>query len=196
MNQVIFSIVSIALLALAVLLQMRYSLLNDVSTATVKPFSYARVQLTWWTFIVLSIFISIIIVMGQIPTLDKSTLILLGLGALTTGAARIIDISDTQNSAAATAAGGTAPKLNVDQPRVNFILDILSDNNGVSIHRLQAVLFNLVFGLWFIYKSFMAIKGLNFGTLNTTIPTLEDHNLILLGLSAGTYAAMKTTENK
>ena len=32
--------------------------------------------------------------------------------------------------------------------------------------------------------------------MNAILPILEPNNLILLGLSSGTYAALKTTENK
>jgi len=166
--------------------------------------------LLWWTFIVLAVFISIIMASGQIPTFNPSTLKLLGIGVLTTAAARIIDISDdekfkTDVAAAATQAlqGNAAPiptTLSRDQKSQGFWLDILSDKSGVSIHRLQAFIFNLVFGGWFIYKSIVSITAASTKTLATNIdkiiPDIKDNNLILLGISAGTYVALKIGENK
>lgn len=199
-TQIIFAIVLVFLIILVIFLQLKYGLLKDTSVVTPKPYSYARVQLVWWTFIVLSVFISVILSSGQIPDLNKSTLILLGLGALTTGVARIIDISDIQKPVPSNIMKTSPPMLSINQPSQGFILDILSDNNGVSIHRLQAVIFNFVFGLWFIYKSITVLKTIGMSSsetvVNNVIPVISDNNLILLALSAGTYAALKTTENK
>jgi hypothetical protein len=167
-------------------------------------------QLLWWTFIVFASFITIAIASGQIPTFDSSTIILLGIGVVTTAGARMTDISD-QNKYEADMAKAQVEQakgiptampepLNKDHQTEGFWLDILSDKNGVSIHRLQALVFNLVFGLWFIYQSVIHLKGVNAHTtmdvLNKIIPVIGQNNLILLGLSAGTYVALKTTENK
>lgn len=197
----IFLLVFFLLLILVIFLQWKYELMLDASMAYPKPYSFARAQMVWWTFIVLSVFISIVITSGKMPTLNTSTLVLLGLGALTMGIARLIDISDRQKLIADNNVRGKSPALlSVDQPSQGFMLDILSDNSGVSIHRLQAVMFNLVFGIWFIYKSFLTLKGINTLSLqsvvNSVMPVISDNNLILLSLSAGTYVALKTTENK
>lgn len=195
---------------LAFLLQKKFSIICDTSNQTPKTYSYARLQLLWWTFIVFATFISIFLASGQIPVFDSSTIILLGIGVATTAIARITDISD-QNKynadiakamlAQASGVPAAIPEpLNKDQQSEGFWLDILSDKNGVSIHRLQAVIFNLVFGLWFIYQSVIHLKGVDAQTpanvLNSIIPVIGENNLILLGLSAGAYAALKTTENK
>lgn len=198
--RIIYGITAVTILIVLIIFHLRYNLLNDASKATKKPFSYARVQLAWWTFIVLSIFISIIIAGGRIPILDSSTLVLIGLGVLTTGAARIIDISDQQQQTSQLTQNTAATPLSVDENGQGFLLDILSDKNGVSIHRLQAVTFNFVFGAWFIYQSFINVQKvytkLPLTDLNHIIPILDSSNLVLLGLSAGTYAALKSTENK
>jgi hypothetical protein len=180
-------------------------MLRDTSKANVKPFSFSRVQLSWWSCIVLSAFITILITKCAIPTFDASTLILLGISAGTTAAATVIDISDQSNPAL---------QLSQNQDGQNFFLDILSDKNGVSIHRFQTVVFNIVFGVWFIGE---LLHNLNANTaignwvmcpdnpdvkdtfcsyVNLIIPKFSNNNLILLGLSSGTYAALKATENK
>jgi len=209
MEQITFWIVFLILLFFVVFLEMKYNLLRDDSTLeTKKPYSFSRVQLAWWTVILLSSFITIIITKGQAPTLDKSSLILLGISAITLGAARITDISDQKTAAAAPPpAVGDKPIVSISQntPGQNFFLDILSDNNGVSIHRFQTVVFNFVFGCWFIYS---VVKGLNGVVCNNSdeqtyidciskiIPVISENNLILIGLSSGTYIVLKTTENK
>lgn len=194
--QLIYALTAALLLAIVVLLQLKWHLIDDPSTANPRPFSFSRVQLVWWTFIVLSAFISILVSTGEIPTFDQSTLILLGIGVLTTGGASIIDISDARAAAQA----GTSTQLSANQPSEGFLLDILSDNGGVSIHRLQAFVFNLVIGLWFIYKCVVHMKGLGVGCCTSDIdgvmPVITDRNLVLLGLSSGAYVALKTGENK
>lgn len=203
--RIIYLIVFIALFLLAIFLQKKYGIINDSSSAKPKSYSYSRLQLLWWTFIVFASFITIALATGQIPDLDTSTLILIGIGSLTTASARITDISDQSNYDAATqtanATSTTPPAtLNKDQPSEGFLLDILSDKNGVSIHRLQAFMFNLIFGIWFIYQSVYHLKGIGpkatAALIDSIIPVISNNNLILLGLSAGTYIALKTTENK
>lgn len=208
--RIIYTFIVALFVFLAFLLQQKFSIICDTSTQTPKTYSYSRLQLLWWTFIVFSSFITIVIASGQMPVFDSSTLILIGIGAATTATARITDISDqhkfnadTAKALLAQSAGIATPvpePLSKDQQSEGFWLDILSDKNGVSIHRLQAVIFNLVFGLWFIYQSFIHLKGVNAhspaNVLNSIMPVIGENNLILLGLSAGTYAALKTTENK
>ena len=196
-------------------LDRRSGVLRDISKADPQPFSWSRVQLAWWTVIILSSLIAIIwrdmqvAPPANIPTLHYSTLVLLGISAATTAIARMIDVNDLTSTPALV----VVPPRHQDHPASNFIIDILSDQNGISIHRIQAVIFNLVFGIWFI-----SIVLYNMGTghdpcalyaagsqlamacrqdpLNYMMPVISDNNLILLGLSSATYAAMKTTENK
>jgi hypothetical protein len=156
------------------------------------------VQLAWWTLVVLPSIISILLARNVMPTLDSSTLVLLGIAAGTTVTARLIDISDR-------ASAGTR-LLSQDFKGENFLLDILSDKNGVSVHRLQSVVINIIFGVWFIDQVLRHLSGLNpclpgetdciRHPLDYIMPVITTNNLILLGLSSGTYAALKTTENK
>jgi hypothetical protein len=161
-------------------------MLRDMTTLSKhQPYSWSRVQLAWWSVIILSCFITIIIMKGTAPTLDISTVILLGISAATTATAKAIDISDANR---------------YDRLRhqndfgKNFFLDILSDATGVSVHRFQTVVFNCVFGIWFI-NAFLH-NLLNNEALNAIIPPIANNNLILLGVSSATYAALKATENQ
>lgn len=182
-----------------------FNLLRDTSTAAKKPYSFSRVQLTWWSSIILSSFITILFTKNVAPTLDNSTLILLGISMVTTAASSAIDMADIAN-----------PNIQraQDTNGVNLIQDILSDGNGINMHRFQTVVFNALFGVWFLYMvthnlvlcPAVPIKGIMVcvkcatdpSTLpyNTIMPVICQNNLILLGLSSGTYVALKTNENK
>jgi hypothetical protein len=221
--RLIYAIVFACLFLFAIWLQKKFCIICDASAAKPKPFSYSRLQLLWWTFIVFATFITILIATGKIATLSSSTLLLLSIGALTTASARMVDLSDEANQAKNIATQPVVPPadpnqindpntpiapappvavspLSKDMKSEGFWLDILSDKNGISIHRLQAVVFNFLFGAWFIYQSIIQLKGIGpmtpIDTLNSIMPVITENNLILLGLSAGTYVALKSTENK
>jgi hypothetical protein len=187
--RIIFWIIFAVLILLVLFLNAKYGMLRDDSTLVKKkPYSFARTQLTWWSVIVLSSFITVFFARGGILTFNGSALILLGISATTTIAARLTDLSDKTNI--------SPDKISQNEPGQNFLIDILSDNNGVSISRLQTVIFNLVIGAWFIHQMLNNLVTCPSLDLNSILPVIEPNNLILLGLSSGTYAAMKTTENK
>lgn len=165
----------------------KYCMLKDNSTALKQPFSWSRVQLAWWTVIILTSFIAILFTYNEAPTLTTSTVILLGISAATTAVARTIDVSD--------AASPTTIDTG-DHKSSGFLLDILSDQNGVSIHRFQTVVFNFVFGCWFIVSVLEHLHNMPDDGIDAIIPDIATTNLVLLGLSSATYAALKSTEKK
>ena len=114
----LFWLVFISLTFFILWLTLKYGLLSDNSTAVVKPFSYGRVQLAWWTLIIMTAFISIFIVKGNLPLLDGSLVVLLGISSATTAAAGLIDVSDRKNL--------PATNLIQNQSSDGFFLDILS----------------------------------------------------------------------
>jgi hypothetical protein len=161
-------------------------MLKDNSVAKPQPYSWSRVQLAWWTIIVLTCFITILIKFQEAPTLNSSTVILIGISAATIATARAIDISDEEN-----------PKIfrHQDKKGTGFFLDILSDDNGASIHRFQTIVFNMVFGIYFLVS---VINHLSYppNAIDKIMPVIGPNNLVLLGLSSATYAVMKVTENR
>jgi hypothetical protein len=171
-----FWIIYLVLLGCIYFCDKKFNMLRDISAVYPKPYSFSRVQLAWWTAIVLAAFISTSLAQKHIITLLDSTLYLLGMSGATMAAAKVIDTSDIRN-----------PDIqrNQDSKSENFILDILSDGNGISIHRFQTVVFNLVFSIWFI----------KFVVNMQAIPDISNNNLILLGLSSATYVGLKATEN-
>jgi len=164
-----------------VFLDRKYLLLRDTSTANDKPYSLSRVQLAWWMGFVLCAFVALVFAKNNpnfsVPTFSDGILIVMGISSATSIAATVTDVSDQSNN----------PLSRHQNSEGNgFFLDILSDKDGTSVPRLQTVLFNIIFAVWFFLKVW------NDGT----IPDLEPNTLVLLGLSSGTYATLKTTENK
>lgn len=194
-----FSLTLVVLLVLILWLTGRYGMLKDQSTAQKRPYSYSRCQLAWWSWILISCIISLIWITGTIPVLPDSVLVLLGMGGLTTGLARAIDTSDTTTAKAEVAAGNAnaLTSLSVNNASQGFFLDILSDISGVSIHRLQSFLFNLSFGIYYLYAFGAAIATLHGGSPTKGIlPELSAQHLGLLGVSTATYLGLKSAENK
>jgi len=187
-----FPIIAFALLGLVVFFDLKYDMLRDSSTAAKKPYSFAKVQLAFWLIIIITSFTTIIICgrNHDIPTFANSTLIILGISTGTLAAGRLIDVSDQKDPAVT---------RSQDDDGDGFLLDILSDESGVSLHRLQCLLFNVIIGGWFCFKVLFnlgqAAANAKFN-IDLIIPDVTPNNLILLGISAGTYVALKTNENK
>jgi hypothetical protein len=72
----------------------------------------------------------------------------------------------------------------IGTPRESFILDILSDDRGVSFHRLQMLVWTLVLGIFFIVTALGKLA----------MPDFSSTLLGLMGLSAGTYLGFKIPE--
>jgi hypothetical protein len=150
-------------------------------------FSYSRSQLFWWTIIVITCFAIDMAMTGASNGIMNSTAFtLLGISAGTTVAGRVIDNSQSSDPSVA---------MHQDSKSQGFWMDILSDQNGVSIHRFQAVLFNIGFGLAFISQFISNIPS--HITLGVAVPfaDFDSTTLGLIGLSAGTYATLKFNEN-
>lgn len=138
-----------------------------------KPFSLAKTQLAWWTGIIISCYIFIWAVTGARVPITESTLALLSIGITTSVGAKVIDVSQEKKH---------RPQAS---PSSGFIIDILSDDNGVSIHRFQMVVWNLVMGVGFVIS--MAI--------NYAMPEFDNTLLALMGVSNGAYLGLKIPEN-
>jgi hypothetical protein len=203
--QISFCIIFIALVLAVIYCNRKYCMLKDTSIPNFQPYSWSRVQLAWWSIIVLTSFITILIGKGAAPELNQSTVILIGISAATIAAARVIDTSDQ-----------SPVTLIAADKKPNFFRDIISDDSGPNIHRFQTVVFNLAFGVYFIWYVLNHInlssaqicdlyankptmtdvfKNCIDQSLNYIMPDIQPNNLILLGLSSATYAALKITEN-
>jgi hypothetical protein len=68
----------------------------------------------------------------------------------------------------------------------NFMVDILSDANGVSFPRFQIAAWTVVLGIIFVSEVYR----------NLAMPTFDGSLLSLMGISSGTYLGMKIPEPK
>lgn len=143
-----------------------------------SKYSLAKVQLFWWTVIISTCFAISYAATGNIQNvLNTSCLVLLGISLGTTAAGKVIDNSEEAN---------LAVRHQTMNPR-NFWMDILSDYQGVNLHRFQAVIFTLLFGIVFIIQFFQADM--------TQLPAFDTTTLGLLGVSSGGFVALKFNEN-
>jgi hypothetical protein len=72
------------------------------------------------------------------------------------------------------------------QPHRSFFLDILSDENGVSFHRLQIVIWTFVLAVVFVASVAVSLE----------MPTFDATLLALMGISSGTYLGFKFPEKQ
>jgi cation transport ATPase len=64
------------------------------------------------------------------------------------------------------------------------LTDILSDADGVALHRLQIVVWTVILGVVFFAEIFRSFR----------LPTFDSNLLILMGISGATYVGFKFKE--
>ena len=180
-----------------------------------RTYSLSQSQMVWWFWIVTGSFIYLFLknFTGDLSHFDTlgglqdSGLILMGVGAGTAFGAAIIEQSRKDKGQALTDYNNavcqltdpacqavlfanpmqviheSAEKLKSD----GFFADVLSDANGVSLHRFQSFAWTAILGVLFLVGVFGSGKSM---------PTLSPQELTLLGISAGTYLGLKIPEAK
>lgn len=165
---------SLFILAVAIgLLKMgkQSAILKDrLGGSSSASYSLSRVQMAWWFFIVFASYIWLWIVGESIPSLSTQALGLLSIGSGTCLAAASIDMNKTPG----------------DVKSDGFWLDLLSDSSGITLHRFQLLIFNIVIGFFF----------LSYVIQNVVMPEFDGNVLSLLGLSSATYAGFKIPEQQ
>jgi len=170
-----------------------------------RSFSLSQTQMTWWFWIVLSSFLYIAWTRWDIfGGMNEQALTLTGIGVGTAIGAAIIDqskkdkagpLKDLTEALAKIKDPATPPadlpawiaKFNAAAARlrsVGFLADILSDVDGISLHRFQSFAWTVVLGGVFLISVFSAGQ----------MPTFNGYELTLLGISAGTYLGLKIPE--
>ncbi|WP_133257207.1 hypothetical protein [Hymenobacter edaphi] len=144
--------------------------------STQRPFSLAKTQLAWWTFIIMSCYLVIYCVTGEMTNISMTTLSLLGISAGTAGLSGLIGMS------------GDVGKALPEGPEVShgWMTDILSDSNGVSIHRLQKVVITVLLGYFFVRTVYKTVA----------LPEWNNNETLLLAISSATYLGLKWQENR
>ena len=174
-----------------------------------RPFSLAQTQMAWWFCLILAAYLYIAFTTSPDLTqfnvnggIVEQSLILMGIGTGTALGATMIEQvktppdpdgtlgkfqlavstlkTDPTNAAALAARDALAPQL----ASQNFFADILTDVNGISLHRFQAMVWTLVLGGMFV-TNVAALKAM---------PTFNAELLGLLGISNGVYLGFKVPE--
>ena len=152
-----------------------------------RPYSYSKTQLFWWTIIILSCFLTFYFYTGKLLAFTQTVIILLGGGLAVAVFGKAIDNTQTKQND-----GGVPTRHQDTEGTQGFLPDILSDEGGISIHRFQSVIFNLVFGIAFLASFFKLAT-----TTKPQFPFIdfEMWQLTLLGVSSAAYLGFKSNEN-
>jgi hypothetical protein len=167
-------VITLAVVCILMAFVFKTSLIKDISNSNHKPYSLSRFQLLWWSVIIIGSYVLLYAIRDSFTLLSQSTLILLGISAAGTGFASLIDYNESDKD------------RHQNEKGESFFLDILSDDNGISIHRFQNFIFTIVFGVIFFSKVLTTGNMPDFGVLE----------LSLMGISTATYVGLKTSENK
>ena len=144
------------------------------------PFSLTKVQFGLWTVIISSVYIYLSLCKGDCAEagINKTALVLMGIFAGTAVASSVIDKNEI---------GDNRPR-HQNHPSQGFFVDILSDDNGVSMHRFQNFTWTLIAMTVYLYK----VSEVTTGCL---LPELSDTLLALTGISSATYLVLRSKEN-
>jgi hypothetical protein len=176
-----------------------------------RPYSLARTQIALWTALVALAVGWHYFATGQLTAIPDSIAALMGLSTFTLGAATVIDASKAKPAAApavalagAGGAGGISPILAAAVPAAppaaptaasppvaapiseSFLKDILTDRNGVSMHRLQMVVWTVI----------LAAVFLDAVVRRLFLPELAPGYLAITGVSSAGYALLKIPERQ
>jgi len=145
---------------------------NAGQELAIRPYSLSLFQMAFWFFLVIAAYVFIWLICDELNTITDSVLGLIGIGAATAVGAKIVN-DRTTGTDAPTVTGG-------------FVNDLISDANGVSIHRLQMFVWTLVLGVIFLASVYNDLA----------MPEFSATLLGLMGISSGTYLGVKTQAGK
>ncbi|WP_044562986.1 hypothetical protein [Azospirillum sp. B4] len=162
-----------------------------------RPYSLAQSQMCWWFIIILISYLYLFAVTGNLDTLSDQALILMGIGTGTALGAAMVEQNKTNQTLAdyqaALAQWQTTPTpalrdtlddLAAKLASQDFFHDILTDQNGISLHRFQSLVWTVVLGALFLVEV----------VVRKAMPTFDPNTLAVLGISAGTYLGFKVPE--
>jgi hypothetical protein len=179
----------------------------DPGPGNLRPYSLAKTQMAIWSVVILGSFLSIWAITGAYDTVTNSALVLMGIGAGTALAViaqdkgkevkskiggknkQMNDLANDQTQAPDVKAAGIA-KLKQDIQDLapiteSFLPDILTDADGISLHRLQMAIWTLVLVIIFIKEVYC----------NLAMPEFGETLLALMGISSGAYIGFMIPED-
>jgi hypothetical protein len=149
-----------------------------------QPYNLSLFQMAFWFFLVVVSYVFIWLINDELDTITDSILGLLGIGTGTALGASLIDKNKQPAAEQSTSAIPAEP----GKPRESrgFLVDLLNDEGGISLHRFQLFVWTLVLGVIFcssVYK-------------NLQMPEFSATLLGLMGLSSGTFLGFKLPEGR
>lgn len=143
-------------------------------------FSLAKVQLAIWTVIISCSYLYLQFAMGDCDTtnINQTALVLLGIAVGITATGKMIDNKEIRNK----------HSRHQNAPSEGFFTDLLSDGNGISIHRFQHVIWIGVAMTIYLYKIYQTRSGCQ-------LPELSNTLLALTGISSATFTVIRAQEN-
>lgn len=156
-----------------------YRLLLSPSALRDSPggfYSLGKSQMAFWGLLVPLAFFGIFVNTGNLEYIPDGVLTLLGISGATGLGAVVIG---NPKSKSAVGDGVAENKL-----LTQFFRDLCDDGDGVSIHRMQAVLWTLFLGIVFVYQVAQVIA----------MPVFSTTLLLMMGISNSTYLGLKTQE--
>jgi hypothetical protein len=176
-----------------------------------RTYSLALTQMAFWTFVVTISYGFIFIITGDLDTVSGSTLVLIGIGAVTAVSGATMDANKRKKNEAMrledikkldelkTKSPQPTGEIQEIQDRITqresatkvlategFLNDILTDVDGVTIHRFQLVIWTIILGGIFLVKVHETLA----------MPQFSTELLSLMGISAGTYLGFKIPEKQ
>lgn len=141
-----------------------------------SPYSLGKTQMAFWGLLVVISFLGVWLIEHQMERIPAQVLTLMGISGVTGLGSVLIN----NKPAPVAPPPGPRPPHSWNQ----WFLDIISDGDGVSFHRLQVVIWTLVLGSVFAWT-----------VANTcSMPEFENTLLILMGISNGLYLGFKIPE--
>jgi hypothetical protein len=144
------------------------------------PYSLTKVQFGLWTVVMSSVYVYLALCRGECDhtAINKTILAIMGIYSGTTVISKAIDKKEISDN---------RPR-HQNSPSQGLLADILSDDNGISLHRFQHFIWTLISIVVYLYNV-SVVSG------HCELPELSNTLLTLTGISSSTYLALKSKEN-
>jgi hypothetical protein len=137
-----------------------------------SKYSLGLAQLLFWVVLIAFAFIYIYVLTDGLHPITGSVLTLLSISLTTSGGSRMVEkVKD--------------PKHMFESESESILKDLLSDDAGFSVHRVQMAIWTVILGLVFCYEVIM----------NLSMPQFDTNLLLLMGISSTGYVGLKAIEH-
>lgn len=136
-----------------------------------RTYSLGRVQMAWWFAIIIGAYIFLWVMTGSVPSLGSQALLLMGVSGITGMVSAGLDAS--RNIMLPASSG-------------KFLDDLLTDEQGVTLHRFQMLAMTLIMGVMFLFHVIV----------NLSMPEFDGSLIALMGIAGGTYVGFKIPEKQ